>query len=208
MISTSLSLDSFEPAGGHPVLDFINTVRFWPPGPGDELLHGFDDVIEWHRRQGLITADAAHRLRRAEPEAASDAHHQTLALRATLHRLFLTVARQQPLPQDTLDALTATVQRTIVWRRLMAEEGRLCCGWHCSEEAPESILGPIAWKAMELLENGPLDRLKECPPPDGCGWLFLDRSKNRSRHWCSMKTCGNTAKVRRFRQRRADDTRA
>ncbi|WP_189611642.1 CGNR zinc finger domain-containing protein [Saccharospirillum salsuginis] len=34
-------------------------------------------------------------------------------------------------------------------------------------------------------------------------WLFLDLSKNRSRDWCSMANCGNAAKVRRFRQRKA-----
>jgi predicted RNA-binding Zn ribbon-like protein len=31
--------------------------------------------------------------------------------------------------------------------------------------------------------------------------MFLDTSRNRSRHWCDMKDCGNRAKVSRFRQR-------
>ena len=35
-----------------------------------------------------------------------------------------------------------------------------------------------------------------------CGWLFLDRSRNHSRQWCTMDDCGNVSKVRRFRQRR------
>jgi len=32
-------------------------------------------------------------------------------------------------------------------------------------------------------------------------WLFLDRSRNRSRRWCDMKTCGNREKARRHYQR-------
>jgi len=35
-----------------------------------------------------------------------------------------------------------------------------------------------------------------------CTWLFLDRSRNRSRRWCSMATCGNRAKARRHDRRR------
>ena len=31
-----------------------------------------------------------------------------------------------------------------------------------------------------------------------CGWLFLDKSKNRSRKWCNMSVCGNEIKARRF----------
>ena len=34
---------------------------------------------------------------------------------------------------------------------------------------------------------------------DRCGWFFLDSSRGRRRRWCSMKTCGNQAKVARFR---------
>jgi predicted RNA-binding Zn ribbon-like protein len=33
--------------------------------------------------------------------------------------------------------------------------------------------------------------------------VFFDRSKNHSSCWCSMESCGNRAKARRFRQKRA-----
>jgi predicted RNA-binding Zn ribbon-like protein len=32
---------------------------------------------------------------------------------------------------------------------------------------------------------------------DQCGWLFMDDSKNGSRRWCSMQSCGNRAKAHR-----------
>jgi predicted RNA-binding Zn ribbon-like protein len=47
-----------------------------------------------------------------------------------------------------------------------------------------------------------LERVRECANHD-CGWLFLDLSRNRSRKWCDMSSCGNRAKVRRFREREA-----
>ena len=76
-------------------------------------------------------------------------------------------------------------------------------GWDFEGARADTLLGPVAWEAIGLLTGEKMKRLKECPAPDGCGWLFLDLSKNRSRQWCSMKTCGNNAKVKRFRKKRA-----
>jgi hypothetical protein len=50
-------------------------------------------------------------------------------------------------------------------------------------------------------------RLRECGSPT-CTAVFYDRSKNRSGRWCSMQTCGNRDKVRRFRERRAAASRS
>jgi predicted RNA-binding Zn ribbon-like protein len=46
------------------------------------------------------------------------------------------------------------------------------------------------------------ERLKICAE-DSCQWAFLDSSKNRSKHWCSMQECGNRSKTRAYRARRA-----
>jgi predicted RNA-binding Zn ribbon-like protein len=45
-------------------------------------------------------------------------------------------------------------------------------------------------------------RLKACPAED-CQWAFFDRSRNRSRTWCSMEVCGNRSKTRSYRGRRS-----
>lgn len=43
-------------------------------------------------------------------------------------------------------------------------------------------------------------QLKACPAP-GCGYAFVDRSRNGSRRWCLMATCGNRAKNKAWRAR-------
>jgi predicted RNA-binding Zn ribbon-like protein len=43
-------------------------------------------------------------------------------------------------------------------------------------------------------------RLKLCGEP-ACRWVFYDRSRNHSSRWCSMASCGNRQKARRFRER-------
>jgi predicted RNA-binding Zn ribbon-like protein len=47
-------------------------------------------------------------------------------------------------------------------------------------------------------------RLKACR---SCGWVFFDRSRNRSGVWCTMSVCGARAKMRRHRQRRRPEAR-
>ncbi len=204
METTSRRLEDLEWVGGHPVLDFVNTVHAWAgEDAGAEYLRGYDEVLQWHRMAGLIGPVGTRALLRGSGRAAASAHRRVLQLRETLHRLFRAVACGQPLPQDALDDLTDLIRETARWRRLTAQNGRITCGWDFSGAPPRAILGPVAWQAAELLEHGPLDRVKQCPDTEGCGWLFIDTSKNRSRTWCSMKTCGNAAKVKRFRQRRA-----
>jgi predicted RNA-binding Zn ribbon-like protein len=61
----------------------------------------------------------------------------------------------------------------------------------------------LAFLAVELLRTVDLAQVRVCPPAEGgCGWLFLDRSRNGSRRWCSMEDCGAQAKARRLNDRR------
>jgi hypothetical protein len=61
----------------------------------------------------------------------------------------------------------------------------------------------LALAAVDLLCSTDLTHLRACPPQDGgCGWLFLDHSRNTSRRWCTMSDCGARAKARRLTQRR------
>ena len=50
-----------------------------------------------------------------------------------------------------------------------------------------------ARSTLGLLGSTDAERMKVCP---NCEWLFIDRSKNRSRTWCDMAVCGNRAKAR------------
>jgi predicted RNA-binding Zn ribbon-like protein len=69
------------------------------------------------------------------------------------------------------------------------------------EDAMAAPLWPILWSAAELLTSDEREQVRECAG-SACTWLFLDRSRNRSRRWCSMQTCGNRAKARRHYGRR------
>ncbi len=64
--------------------------------------------------------------------------------------------------------------------------------------ALKSLETATAHSALRLLDTANIERLKIC---GHCGWLFIDRSKNRSRMWCDMAVCGNRTKAKRFYER-------
>lgn len=59
------------------------------------------------------------------------------------------------------------------------------------------LVGLAAW---QLLQHEEPSRLRQCRDTT-CGWLFLDRTKNACRVWCSSADCGNRARARRHYQR-------
>jgi predicted RNA-binding Zn ribbon-like protein len=65
-----------------------------------------------------------------------------------------------------------------------------------------SLDAATAHSAVRLLAAEEVSRLKIC---GHCGWLFLDRSRNRSRAWCDMAVCGNRVKAGRHYRRKKED---
>lgn len=61
------------------------------------------------------------------------------------------------------------------------------------EGTPGDVDVETALSALRLITPGRSGVLKICP---NCEWLFLDRSKNKSRAWCDMAVCGNRVKAR------------
>jgi predicted RNA-binding Zn ribbon-like protein len=78
--------------------------------------------------------------------------------------------------------------------------GRFGWSWADDPVNLEMPLWPVTRSAADLLTSSDLRSLRLCAS-DTCAWLFLDTSRNGSRRWCSMRTCGNRAKARRHHAR-------
>lgn len=61
----------------------------------------------------------------------------------------------------------------------------------------------LALHVAEATRTGEWLRMKECA---GCDCVFYDNSRNGKRVWCSMETCGNRAKVNRWRGKHTTST--
>jgi predicted RNA-binding Zn ribbon-like protein len=100
-----------------------------------------------------------------------------------------------------LRTLNRAIGRAMSHAGLTPSRGRFEWSW---PEAPldlDRVSWWVARSAAELLTSPDLTFVRECAGYD-CGWLFMDTTKNRSRRWCNMSTCGNRAKGRRHYERR------
>jgi len=61
-----------------------------------------------------------------------------------------------------------------------------------------AAMGRIVAAMYAAMEGEEWTRLKLCSS-QSCRWAFYDRSKNHSSRWCTMASCGNREKARRFR---------
>ena len=71
-----------------------------------------------------------------------------------------------------------------------------------SSEGVDGALGRLLTVVAEARADGSWERMKACAH-DPCAWAFYDQSKNRSKRWCRMESCGNIEKARAHRARRA-----
>lgn len=184
-------------------LDFANTLDGRRDPVPSEGLASYGDLVEFTRQSVAIsneTADGLIDLGGRRPLDAAATLAKAIALRETIFRVMeAVIAERDPDPVD-LAALNATLAEALPHGRLVRADGGFTWRWQEVPGALDQVLWPVALSALEILTGGELGRLRECAADD-CGWLFIDTTRNHSRIWCSMKSCGNRAKVARYRTR-------
>jgi predicted RNA-binding Zn ribbon-like protein len=202
-------------------LDLVNTDAQARRRRGrQELLPDYGQLVRWARHEALVADGPARRLLAAaarRPQEASAAHARVLALRRALYAVLAAAAHRQPPPGPALDVVNAELAATAVPARLVPTGAGLRREWLDPTDRLDWLVGPIMRSAADLLTSPALERLRQCPGSPGrtCGFLFLDRTKNHSRRWCSSATCGNRTRLHRHytrsganRQRKAGTTHA
>ncbi|WP_328892928.1 CGNR zinc finger domain-containing protein [Streptomyces sp. NBC_00236] len=80
--------------------------------------------------------------------------------------------------------------------------------WHVHYFAPDASLADhlaadCGMALAFIIVAGETERLRRCEAPD-CRHAFVDLSRNRSRRYCSSRTCGNRLHVAAYRARRRE----
>jgi predicted RNA-binding Zn ribbon-like protein len=192
----------FDLDTGRLCLDFANTLGDRTgPEPREERLHRYADLVAFGEQAGVLTGEAAALLlemAEQRPDAAERTFADAIAFREVLYRVFSAVAADTTAAEDDLAAFNAAFAAAVTHARIVSEADGFRWEWPQDAEELDAMLWPIAWSAVDLLRAPEVHRVHECAGHD-CSWLFLDMSKNGSRRWCSMETCGNRAKAHRHR---------
>jgi predicted RNA-binding Zn ribbon-like protein len=182
-------------------LEFANTVRWHASAAPAETLHSYADLLSWAQQNGPLPARDIERLAQlagSEPARAADVYERAVALREAIYRIFVAHARGGAADAEDLALLNGELARGLAHARLAPGDAAYTWGWAGEAAHLDAPLWPVVRSAAELLTASRLlERVGQCADDRGCGWLFLDLSKNHSRRWCDINDCGNRAKQRR-----------
>jgi predicted RNA-binding Zn ribbon-like protein len=189
-------------------LDFANTVDWRTSAQPQELLTSYADLVAWGQRAGIVPEGRARRLLEESvrgPTQAAATLERAIVLREAIYRIFAAMAAERAPESADIATLNRALAETMSRLQLAWAADGFAWRWSGDEDALDQLLWPVARSAAELLTSDEVGRVGVCAG-EGCGWLFFDTSKNRSRRWCSMQDCGNRAKARRhYRRHRAQD---
>lgn len=191
--------------GGHPALYLVNTVAPRGTEKHREYLGTPDDLLAWARRAGVLSESEAEAVARAwaVPGAAAPALEATIDIREATYTALRT-RLDGGAAEPALARLTRRWAAAAARSALRPDSGGNAAARLVVGTAPATLIPDrLADAAVDLLRTVDLRRLRVCPLAEGgCGWLFLDRSRNGSRRWCAMADCGTQAKTRRLTAKR------
>lgn len=204
MVENGIQAVTFDLSAGQLSLDFANTLDDRPSDAPQENLNSYDDLLAWSQQAQLVTDAQAQQLQeQAEkhPAEATGVLQKAIVLREALFRTFAAVAKGVP-PQDKdLAILNSALSEAMCHILIVPQSDGFQWDWTAHPENLDRVLWPVVRSAADLLTSDELSETRVCASED-CAWLFLDTSKNHSRRWCNMKTCGNRAKARRHYERK------
>ena len=204
MNETNLSGDWDFESGILPA-DFANTMECHASPQPQERLKRYSDLVGWSWAADLLTEEEAQYLlaeAEAHPDEASAALKKAIELRETIYRILSAVAKQKTPTRKVVNHLNHALSEAFVQSQIVPPTNGFEWNWVAAKGSYDRMLWPISRSMADLLTSEDLDRIGECADDQGCGWLFYDTSRNRSRRWCSMESCGNRAKARRHYRRK------
>jgi predicted RNA-binding Zn ribbon-like protein len=195
------SEDRYNLETGRLCLDYANTAEWHASDHPSEHLNQYSDLVDWSAQVGILSsAEAQSLLEQATRQTAEAAAvlARAIAFREALYSIFAAAAHRQAPNLADLMTLNNTLVSLLPGSHLAPDGDRFTWQWTGNPQALDRMLWNVARSSIDLLTSDDLSRVGQCADERGCGWLFLDMSRNHTRQWCDMRGCGNRAKARRY----------
>lgn len=193
------TIETTEFDGGWLCLDFINTVKSRFEEPIQDYLIIPSDWLIWSKRQNLLNKSQLRNIElymKENTKVTSNSLKTIIEFRENIYKLFKAIAHNKKPSKDSLQCVSESISFCFNHYSLDLIDNKKLTEHFSVDNNP--LLTPfleIIKSSYELLKSDKLARVKEC---ENCGWLFLDKSKNSSRRWCNMQTCGSSEKTKRY----------
>jgi len=202
---TRWSVDVRERFSAEPLCIALANTRNWRHAEAPlERLNTYADVIELARRQRLVDEVGAQRLEAQaarHPRVAEAELAALIALREAIFRGFSARAAGGRMVEADLAIVTGSFNAAVGALSLELCDGALVPRAHETRDALAMVRLQAAVSAIALLTAPHADKVRECADDRGCGWLFVDLTRNGSRRYCFSNECGNRARQAAFRAR-------
>jgi predicted RNA-binding Zn ribbon-like protein len=186
---------------GRLCLDYANTAEWHASDHPSEHLNQYSDLVDWSAQVGILSSAEARSLweqAARRPAEAAAVLARAIAFREALYSIFTAAAHRQTPNEADLITLNNALAGMLPGSHLAPDGDRFTWQWAGSPQALDRMLWNVARSSIDLLTSDDLSRVGQCADERGCGWLFMDMSRNHSRQWCDMGSCGNRAKARRY----------
>lgn len=197
-----LEQTTFDFIGGDPTVDFVDT-EVMRQGERIDLLPDFEHLVVWLIQAGLLDHDEVMQKIQhwGEDNESSRVLAKARELRRTLRDIFEQVVEEGHINPEKINALNSQLQLYPGYLQLTQTSHGLSRQFTHPIKSPNDLLLPLAESVVNFLCEANLLLIKYCGNP-GCIRYFYDSTKNHSRRWCSMETCGNRMKVAAYYQRK------
>ena len=187
--------------GGHPAIDFVNTIEY--RGRIDDLdrLQDFRSLVTFASTVGVLEESERRVLLDIDYQdegSAAAAYAAAINLREDLRAALDGPTKKSAEFQAAVARVSSRIEKALRHQRFHYD-GESRQGYRSLPMIdPNHLVHRLSLQVEDVLTNNTRP-IRECQGPN-CDWLFIDRSRSGVRRWCHTTQCGNTARVRRFRQ--------
>lgn len=181
--------------GGHPVLDFLNTVEDQSKSRLISRIADWPSFLDWANASPIFSETQIIALKGIDEIEATNLLEQIHKIRESQYAMitcFLSNQENHVISKTIEAGIKTAIHNASLVRNETGYKWEICM------DSPNWIINIFFLSMEHFLRSPNIKKLREC---GRCTWLFLDTGRGRGRRWCKMSTCGNREKSKYFRQR-------
>lgn len=187
--------DSF--IGGHPILDFINTVEDQGKTRLTSYIYDWQRFLNWTDLSPIFNKHHKAVLTNYDEAKSKAVLIELHTMRESLYAMFKGLL-SNPDNNEIPKQIENNIQSAISHASFIKLGNQY--QWQSDTESSNWLIDIFYLALDDFLRTQDINKLREC---GRCTWLFLNSGRGRGRRWCRMNTCGNREKSEYFRKRQS-----